>query len=103
MTSSSSSTSSSNLLVSGDLLTIDQSSLVGHGLIPIQIPTSSYNITTNTVQSTVSGQIQRVNKLISISALHHRYVGEIGDIVVGRIIDVGDKRWKVDVHSQHYA
>ena len=32
--------------------------------------------------------------------LHLRYNGEVGDIVVGRILEVGMKRWKVDVHSK---
>ena len=29
-----------------------------------------------------------------------RYNGEIGDVVVGRIISVGQHRWKVDTHSK---
>jgi len=28
--------------------------------------------------------------------LFWRYIGDVGDVVVGRIIDVGQKRWKVD-------
>lgn len=30
----------------------------------------------------------------------NRYTGEIGDVVVGRIIEVGQKRWKVDTFSK---
>lgn len=29
-----------------------------------------------------------------------RYNGEIGDVVVGRIIELGQKRWKVDTKSK---
>lgn len=29
-----------------------------------------------------------------------RYVGEVGDVVVGRIIEVQQKRWKVDTFSR---
>lgn len=29
-----------------------------------------------------------------------RYVGEIGDVVVGRIVEVNQRRWKVDTHSK---
>jgi exosome complex component RRP4 len=35
-----------------------------------------------------------------IIALYNRYTGDIGDVVVGRIIDVGDKRWGVDIGSR---
>lgn len=28
-----------------------------------------------------------------------RYVGEVGDVVIGRITEVGNKRWKVDAHA----
>lgn len=29
-----------------------------------------------------------------------RYQGEIGDVVVGRITEVQQKRWKVDINSK---
>lgn len=29
-----------------------------------------------------------------------RYNGEIGDVVVGRIVEVGQKRWKVETNSR---
>lgn len=44
--------------------------------------------------------MEKVNKLISIKALKNRYVGEIGDVVVGRILEVQQKRWKVETHSR---
>jgi len=28
------------------------------------------------------------------------YIGQIGDVVVGRIIEVGQRRWKVDTKSK---
>ena len=30
----------------------------------------------------------------------NRYVGEIGDVVVGRILEVAQRRWKVDTQSR---
>jgi len=30
----------------------------------------------------------------------HRFTGEIGDVVVGRITEVAQKRWKVDINSR---
>lgn len=44
--------------------------------------------------------MEQVNKLISIRPLKSRYVGEIGDVVVGRITDVQQKRWKVNTNSR---
>lgn len=44
--------------------------------------------------------MEKVNKLISIKPLKSRYVGEIGDVVVGRVLEVGQKRWKVETNSR---
>lgn len=44
--------------------------------------------------------MEQVNRLISIKPLKSRYNGEIGDVVVGRIVDVQQKRWKVDTNSK---
>ena len=41
-----------------------------------------------------------MNKLVSVRPLRSRYTGEVGDVVVCRIADVGQKRWKVDVNSR---
>jgi len=32
-----------------------------------------------------------------------RFTGEIGDVVVGRITEVAQKRWKVDINSRQDA
>jgi len=53
--------------------------------------------------ATVSGIVERVNKLVSVKPLRSRYNGEVGDVVVGRIVEVGQKRWKVDVNSRQDA
>ena len=39
----------------------------------------------------------KTNKLLSVYPLRARYTPEIGDLVVGRIVEVQSKRWKVDV------
>ena len=54
--------------------------------------------------ATVAGMVERVNKLVSVRPLRSsRYVGEVGDVVVGRILEVGQKRWKVDVGGRQEA
>lgn len=50
--------------------------------------------------ASVAGQIERVNKLVTVKPRKSRYIGEIGDLVVGRITQVESKRWKVDINGQ---
>ena len=45
--------------------------------------------------ASVAGVVTRVNKLISVTPLKTKYQAEIGDVVVGRITEVQQKRWKV--------
>lgn len=52
------------------------------------------------MRASVAGILEKVNKLISIRPLKARYNGEIGDLIVGRITEVQQKRWKVDVNSK---
>ena len=53
--------------------------------------------------ASVAGVVERVNKLISVTPVKTRYNGEIGDVVVGRIVEVQQKRWKVDINSRLVA
>ena len=62
----------------------------------------------------MAGTVQRVNKLLSVKPLKSRYLSyfyhpdfsyepQIGDLVIGRITEVGPKRWKVDIASKQDA
>ncbi|XP_015596772.1 exosome complex component RRP4 [Cephus cinctus] len=53
-----------------------------------------------TLRASVAGVLEKVNKLISVRPLKTRYQGEIGDVVVGRITELQQKRWKVDTNSK---
>jgi len=73
------------------------------------------------VIASVAGTVQRVNKLLSVKPLKSRYTPipnqilfhlylsdkryepQIGDLVIGRITEVGPKRWKVDISSKQDA
>ncbi len=46
-----------------------------------------------------AGVVQRVNKLVSVVPVKARYSGQIGDVVVGRVLDVGQKRWRLDINA----
>lgn len=41
-----------------------------------------------------------MNNLTSVRPLKSRYNGEVGDVIVGRITEVQQKRWKVDTNSR---
>lgn len=45
----------------------------------------------------MAGTVHKTNKLLSVHPLRARYTPEIGDLVVGRIVEVQSRRWKVDV------
>ncbi|XP_035218865.1 exosome complex component RRP4-like isoform X3 [Stegodyphus dumicola] len=50
--------------------------------------------------ATVAGSVERINKLYSVRPQRSRYSGEVGDVVVGRIVEVQHKRWSVDVNAR---
>lgn len=53
-----------------------------------------------TLRASVAGVVETINKLISIRPFKNRYQGDIGDVVVGRITEVQQKRWKVDTNAK---
>lgn len=50
--------------------------------------------------ASIAGVVERVNKLVSVRPLKSRYGGEIGDVVIGRILEIGNKRWRVDTNAK---
>lgn len=48
--------------------------------------------------ATVCGVVERVNKLVYVRSLRARYKPEIGDIIVGRVIEVAPKRWRLEIN-----
>ena len=69
----------------GDVITKDAGFMRGHGTY----------MKNGTLYASVAGSIQRVNKLISVTPLKTKYQGEIGDVIVGRITEVQQKRLDV--------
>ncbi|XP_053551336.1 exosome complex component RRP4 [Bombina bombina] len=81
---------SRHLVSPGDTITTDTGFMRGHG---------TYMEEEKLIAS-VAGVVERVNKLICVRAIKTRYNGEVGDIVVGRVTEVQQKRWKVDTNSR---
>jgi exosome complex component RRP4 len=38
-------------------------------------------------------------QLISVIPIKSRYSGQVGDVIVGRVLEVGQKRWNLDVNA----
>ncbi|XP_049857816.1 exosome complex component RRP4 isoform X2 [Schistocerca gregaria] len=78
------------ILTPGEIITSQSGCMRGHG---------TYAEDDN-LKASVAGVEERIIKLVSVRPLKSRYVGEIGDVVVGRITEVQQKRWKVDTNAR---
>lgn len=78
----------------GTTITTDGGFMRGHG---------TFVENDNGLLSAVAGVVEKVNKLITVRPLKTRYNPEVGDVVVGRITQVCQKLWKVDVGGRLFA
>ncbi|XP_023015296.1 exosome complex component Rrp4 [Leptinotarsa decemlineata] len=74
----------------GELITNQNEFMRGHG---------TYE-ESGLLKASVAGVREQVNNLISVRPLKSRYNGEVGDVIVGRITEVQQKRWKVETNSR---
>lgn len=53
------------------------------------------------LHTTVAGHVERTNRLLTVRPFRNAsYHGEVGDVVVGRISNVAQKKWKVDIYAK---
>ena len=90
-----SSDSESAIVTPGEVITDDPQWMRGHG--------TYVSPQTAAIVSSVAGTVTRTNKLLSVRPLRARYTPEVGDLVVGRIVEVQAKRWRVDVGGTQLA
>ncbi|ORY63050.1 exosome complex exonuclease RRP4 [Pseudomassariella vexata] len=83
------------IVTPGEVITEDPQWMRGHGTYTIPDPPQ--------IVSSVAGTLSKTNKLLSVRPLRARYTPEIGDLVVGRIVEVQAKRWRVDVGASLLA
>lgn len=81
------------IVTPGELITDDPIWMRGHGTYFLD----------NMTYSSVTGTVSKVNRLLSVIPLKSRYSPETGDHIVGRIVEVGNKRWKVDIGGKQHA
>ncbi|KAH6899984.1 hypothetical protein B0T10DRAFT_469290 [Thelonectria olida] len=84
-----------DILTPGTVITSNSQWMRGHGTYIL--PNSS------AITSSLAGTLTKTNKLLSVRPLRARYTPEIGDLVVGRIVEVQAKRWRVDVAASQLA
>ncbi|KAB5539408.1 hypothetical protein GE09DRAFT_1138747 [Coniochaeta sp. 2T2.1] len=84
-----------DIVTPGEVITDDPQWMRGHGTYTLPPSTS--------IVSSVAGTQTKTNKLLSVRPLRARYTPEVGDLVVGRIIEVQARRWRVDVGSTQLA
>ena len=55
--------------------------------------------------ATVAGQVSRVDRLVRVAPAlpGARYSADVGDVVIGRVVEVSGKRWRVDLGGKHDA
>lgn len=82
------------IITPGEVITSDPQWMRGHGTFT---STSNDAELAPVIRSTLAGTLQKTNKLLSVVPLRARYTPEIGDLVIGRIVEVQSRRWKVDV------
>lgn len=88
----------SAIVTPGERITTDPQWMRGHGTY-----LSSPSLGEQAITSSLAGIVTRTNKLLSVRPLRARYTPEVGDLVVGRIVEVQAKRWRVDVGSTQLA
>lgn len=81
------------VVVPGQIISTQAGFLRGHGTY----------VENGKLVSSVAGVVEKVNQLISVRPLKSRYIGQVGDIVVGRVVDMYNKMWKVDVGAHQHA
>ncbi|KAL0221156.1 hypothetical protein RCL1_001010 [Eukaryota sp. TZLM3-RCL] len=81
------------LVVTGDIIERGGDFLKGYGT----------GVKDENLTATVTGVVQRLNKLVTVHPYKSRYKGEVGDIVVGKVVEVGNKRWKIDIGARQHA
>lgn len=78
------------LVTPGQVIMNDSAFMGGHGTFMDE----------SDMVASVAGIETRVNKLVTVKPLRARYTGEVGDVVVGRVTQLGTKRWKVDINAK---
>jgi exosome complex component RRP4 len=79
------------LLLPGEAICENEGYIRGHG-------TQSRK---EEIVSSYFGRLRIINRLVSVEpAAAMRYMPEVGDVVVGRVASISNKRWKIEMNSR---
>jgi exosome complex component RRP4 len=82
------------LVMPGDEVRCPQGSMPGFG---------TYENSEGKIVANQIGYPAIYNKLVCVNPVRGRYIGETSNVIIGRIAQVANKRWKVDVGSPQEA
>jgi exosome complex component RRP4 len=77
------------IICPGDMIAPEAGLLRGHGTYGATDPAATDSgSASEALYSSLAGQVERINRLVTVKTISGRYVGEVGDVVVGRIKEV---------------
>jgi len=82
------------LVCPGDVVSAEIGALRGRGILERE---------DGKLVATMCGVVEQVNKLLYIRPLKHRYAGSVGDVVVGRVVEVQAERWMIEIGTAMLA
>ncbi len=81
------------LVLPGDLITDDKEYMSGKG---------TYH-QDGCIYSSLMGHVRKFVKVINVIPLKSRYQGDTGDVVIGRVVEIVNKKWRIDIQGYDYA
>jgi exosome complex component RRP4 len=59
------------------------------------------SLASNMIKSTYFGTAKQINKLMTVNpAFAYKYAPEIGDVVIGRVVQIANRKWRLDTNSR---
>ena len=82
---------SMRIVVPGDY--VDEGYIAGHGTYEHE----------GKIYASLAGIVHRIDRVICVKPLKTSFKPDIGDVIIGRIVAVENKRWTVDINSYQHA
>lgn len=81
--------SDNQLVLPGYLITDDEQYMCGKGTY----------MRNGAIYAAQAGFVEVVGKILMLRPLKTRYNGDLGDVVIGRVIEISNKMWIMDIQS----
>lgn len=49
------------------------------------------------IYSSLVGYVEKIGKVLMVKPLKSRYSGDLGDVVIGRVMEISNKKWFIDI------